>query len=572
MDDQIPMPRATQPRITSRGDMTQNTPLVVTGPGRCTGCGWHVKTQGHKPGCRTKTVTPDEAPCEAIIFPDAVFYLHRIEHAIDHGAPESVRETPAALEHWEAEQARQRDTERAKRAKVNGQPSADKTRHIALRCLARAEEKLSTTADGTRDTATCHTIYELGKFVNAGALGRDDVHDAIIRSAYANGLDKDRENGGIAKIQDDVDRGLDKAARDGITVEWTRFDWLTEEPESAGQKSKADINGEANEFEDDPTPVYASKLLSPSDLLALPDPAPLIDNVLDQGTTALLYGKWGTAKTFIALDWAASVATGHHWQGRTTEQRRVLYVVGEGAFGFKGRVAAWKSGWRTKIGDDQLSILPVPVNLTKTVPVDDLAALIEWGGYSLVILDTLARCMVGADENSAKDCGIVVDAMTRILASTPGGRGVVLGVHHAGKDGKTLRGSSAFESGVDTVYFASREDRWYSLAREKRKDGPEHDQHLFELDPIGDTKSAVLKASHGLSQGGETTERTATVRLIMSQHFSLTGATPTHLRQLAVDDGPMTRPTFYRAISDLLESGWLTNTGSDKRPFYFIKD
>ncbi|RDH75924.1 hypothetical protein DVS77_24700 [Mycolicibacterium moriokaense] len=33
-------------------------------------------------------------------------------------------------------------------------------------------------------------------------------------------------------------------------------------------------------------------------------------NVLDQGTVALLYGKWGTAMTFIALDWAASVATG----------------------------------------------------------------------------------------------------------------------------------------------------------------------------------------------------------------------------------------------------------------------
>jgi hypothetical protein len=33
-----------------------------------------------------------------------------------------------------------------------------------------------------------------------------------------------------------------------------------------------------------------------------PGPAPLIDNVLDKGTTALLFGMWGTAKTFIAFD------------------------------------------------------------------------------------------------------------------------------------------------------------------------------------------------------------------------------------------------------------------------------
>jgi hypothetical protein len=60
----------------------------------------------------------------------------------------------------------------------------------------------------------------------------------------------------------------------------------------------------------------------------------------------------------------------------------------------------------------------------------------EWGGHDFIILDTLARCMVGADEDSAKDCGIVVDALTRLLSHTPGGRGVALGVHHAGKDGK----------------------------------------------------------------------------------------------------------------------------------------
>src|SRR5277367_510328 len=152
-------------------------------------------------------------------------------------------------------------------------------------------------------------------------------------------------------------------------------------------------------------PKFAALLLSRSALRDLPDPEPLIDDVLDRGTVALLYGKWGTAKSFIALDWAASVATGRSWQGRATEQRRALYVAAEGAFGFKGRADAWEIGWQHSIHDGDLDVLPKPVNLMRPLDVNNLAALIEWGGYGFVILDTLARCMVGADENSARDCG-----------------------------------------------------------------------------------------------------------------------------------------------------------------------
>lgn len=315
------------------------------------------------------------------------------------------------------------------------------------------------------------------------------------------------------------------------------------------------------------TPVLADRLLTRSALRNLPDPEPLIGNVLDQGTTALLYGKWGTAKTFIALDWAACVATGKAWQDRTTEQRRVLYVVGEGAFGFKGRVDAWEMGWQADVSDDSLHILPVPVNLTNAVQVNQLCALVDWGGYSMVVLDTLARCMVGADENSAKDCGVVVDAMTRVLSRTPGQRGVVLGVHHAGKDGKTLRGSSAFEAAADTVYFTARDGGVITLDREKRKDGPETDSHQLEIDPMPGTSSAVISRARTVPPLGGTTARAEQLFSIFVQSFIGTGATKSELRVAAVDAG-MAVGTFYRALSDLVKAGRLVNTGSDARPFY----
>ncbi len=316
------------------------------------------------------------------------------------------------------------------------------------------------------------------------------------------------------------------------------------------------------------SPALAGRLLTRSALRNLPDPEPLIGNVVDQGTCALLYGHRGTYKSFIALDWALSVATGRPWQGRQTEQRRVLYVAAEGAFGFKGRTAAWEVGWERQVSDDEFRILPTPVNLTDTREVAELGALIDWGGYGLVVLDTMARCTVGADENSAKDIGQVVAQMYRLLDRTPDRRGVVLGVHHTGKDTRTLRGSSAYEAGMDTIYSVKREDKGgpVTLDREKRKDGPESDRHTLKLEPIEGTNSGVMKAVSSSTWGVERSGRGERLLATFVQNFSTTGASKSELKSVSnMSDG-----TFYRALDDLVKSGDLINTGSGTRPFYKV--
>ncbi|OBG20582.1 AAA family ATPase [Mycobacterium sp. 852002-51057_SCH5723018] len=361
-----------------------------------------------------------------------------------------------------------------------------------------------------------------------------------------------------ARIEEIAAQAAEKRTKRGIGTD--RFGTNGAEDEIPTQRPFEEPEQSEPPEDDDGKPVYAEKLLTRSDLLKLPDPEPLIDNVLDQGTTALLYGKWSTAKTFIALDWAASVATGRKWQGRPVQQRRALYVAGEGAYSFKGRIRAWETAWQTSIPDDSLHILPHPVNLTRPLDVGNLAALIEWGGYGLVILDTLARCMVGADENSARDVGIVVDAMTWLLARTPASRGVVLGLHHTGKDGKTLRGSSAFEGAVDTVYLTERDGGVIVLDREKRRDGPENDRHELEIDPMPGTGSAVISVHRGVDKP----DRADRLLSTFVHCFSVTGASKAELRNAA----EMPNATFHRALDDLLKSGDLVNVGTDKRPHF----
>ncbi|MGH3725016.1 MAG: AAA family ATPase [Mycobacterium sp.] len=308
-------------------------------------------------------------------------------------------------------------------------------------------------------------------------------------------------------------------------------------------------------------PIFADIALTRSALRQMPAPQPLIANTLDQGTTALLYGKWGTGKSFIALDWAARVATGRQWQNRHTEQRRVLYIAAEGAYGLRARVDAWETGWDTPIADEWMTFLPRPVNLTRATDLVNLEAFIDWGGYQFVILDTLARCMVGAEENSAKDTGIIIDAMTRLQARTPEGRGVILGVHHAGKDGKTMRGSSAFESGVDTVYLTTKDADTITLERTKRKDGPEHDHHTLRLDPIAGTGSVAISVCRA---EGATTSRAVELLSQFASLFGDRGASKTEIIE-AVD---MPRATLYRALTDVLASGDLIKDGTANRTIY----
>lgn len=299
----------------------------------------------------------------------------------------------------------------------------------------------------------------------------------------------------------------------------------------------------------------ADQLLSRGQLADLPSPEPLIDDTLDRRTVALLAGSFGTGKSFLALDWAGCIATGRMWQRRAiTQTGSVLYVASEGAYGLNDRVTAWEYGWRHKLDDDAFTVLPVPVNLRDASQVTELCALAA--GRALVVIDTLARCLVGADENSARDMGEAVDAAYRLRDATDGG--TVLLVHHTGKDGDTTRGSSALEAGVDTVYKTKGDARLIELSRTKRKDGPTADRLQLALKPTLD--SCVILSTRGVDMRPTADALLSTFR----EAFLDTGATKAELRNVA----GMSPGSFHRALNDLLSAGVLTNTGTDSRPFF----
>ena len=173
-------------------------------------------------------------------------------------------------------------------------------------------------------------------------------------------------------------------------------------------------------------------LLSPADLAALPEPTWLIDGVLPSHGFCVLYGEPGSGKTFVALSIALSVAADHCWCGKHTLGGMVLYVAAEGLYGLKLRVEAYQK--KHELRAENIRYLGTAFNLLND-DVETLLATLRTAGIrpDLIVLDTLARLMVGADENSAKERGQAIAGMDRVRQETGA---TVLVIHHTRKTGE----------------------------------------------------------------------------------------------------------------------------------------
>ena len=77
-------------------------------------------------------------------------------------------------------------------------------------------------------------------------------------------------------------------------------------------------------------------------LKRLPPPEPLLEGLLFLDSLAMLFGPSGEGKSFVAIDWALSVATGLDWCEKPVAPGRVIYVSAEGRGGLGQRITAWE--------------------------------------------------------------------------------------------------------------------------------------------------------------------------------------------------------------------------------------
>lgn len=199
------------------------------------------------------------------------------------------------------------------------------------------------------------------------------------------------------------------------------------------------------------------RLLDIDDIEDLRPPEWLVDGILTENGLSVLWGRSGAMKSFVALDIAMCVATGHDWHGQAVKQGPVIYVAAEGAHGL-GRRAI---GWRKTRGKDATKPLfkLVPHNISMIS--EDCEALITAvldtaAKPKLIIIDTLARTFGTGDENKQADMNAFVSACDRLKDAT--GANVMV-IHHSGvHEDKRERGSNVLRGAADTVIKVGRKD------------------------------------------------------------------------------------------------------------------
>jgi hypothetical protein len=283
----------------------------------------------------------------------------------------------------------------------------------------------------------------------------------------------------------------------------------------------------------------------------------------------VLYGEPGSGKTFVALSIALSVAADHSWCGTPTVGGEVLYVAAEGLFGLKLRVEAYEK--QHNLSPENIRFLGEPFNLLNPEALKRLLVTLEAGGIRpvLIILDTLARLMVGADENSAKEMGQAIDGMDRVRQETGA---TVLVVHHTRKMGGIERGSSALRGAADVMIECSHAKTGgiVRLECDKMKDAEQ-----FEPINLGSKRVALGEgraslAITGWSEAVEAIEagavrKNAEGALKALRKFGSEGATNSEWQKAFHDATRLQKSSFDRTLRELKEAGRVTQTGSKYR-------
>lgn len=309
----------------------------------------------------------------------------------------------------------------------------------------------------------------------------------------------------------------------------------------------------------------------------------VIKGLIPECSFASIYGPSGSFKSFLALDWACHIATGKDWDGHKVKQGAVLYVAGEGGFGVTQRVRAWELHHQVTTIDN-LARLPVPVFPADSDNVKDVLEYCQeikaktGNAVKLVILDTLARCYGGNDENSSKDMGAFIkgcDTIKQLTGAT------VLVVHHSGKNAENGgRGSSSLPAALDVEYRVKRDgedQQALVLTCSKMKDSDQPERKAYDLtsvhirtDSDGDDVNSLCVIPLG-RQPSEDGESLPAASRMSGNHLALWQAMRSRTqsghpttRQVIIDDlkaQGLSTQHFGRWLSKLVDEGQLKVEG-----------
>lgn len=320
-----------------------------------------------------------------------------------------------------------------------------------------------------------------------------------------------------------------------------------------------------------PEEELEASLLRGSAILDIPPPEALLGEWLNLDTLAVMYGPPKKGKSFVAIDMALCIASGHRWHGQQVAAGPVLYVIAEGVRGIGKRVRAWSKINRTDVPDD-IVWLPRPVSLLNPQWSASLAAVASRIRPVMVVIDTLNRSMAGGDENSSKDMSVVVAAADHIKRATGA---CVLIIHHSGKDvAQGARGHSSLLGAIDTELEVKSAEGVIFLTNTAQKDAAESEPLRFTLTPALDTDSVAITAHAGyLGDDGRTLGQGCQKALDILDAIQVPGGiSASAWEETCKEEEDIGHSSFFRYRARLLELELVANVGTERAPRYMTSD
>lgn len=191
-----------------------------------------------------------------------------------------------------------------------------------------------------------------------------------------------------------------------------------------------------------------SKKLKPIDIHDFigsesPDREWIVDGLICQGTTLVLYAQAGTGKTLLAYDLCKHIALGQDWNGRSVQQGKVLLIQTD------------EPQVDTRARFSQMNMADVPkgqICIEREWVFGQLEQLEQWIAAeqpSFVVIDSLTSCnrYSGISERSTQYANTLYDL--RDIADHY--KCSILLLHHTTKNG-SMRGSTAIGGNVSEVW------------------------------------------------------------------------------------------------------------------------
>ena len=181
-------------------------------------------------------------------------------------------------------------------------------------------------------------------------------------------------------------------------------------------------------------------------------------------------------KSFLAVDLAASIATGRAFQGLKTQKGDVVYIAGEGYRGLKRRFTAWSKYHDVGPEEIRVMISRSAVDYSDEEAAQELEnellkAKAEGLSPILFVIDTLARSIGSADENSNSEMGKFISVIDQFNVKF--GCATLI-VHHSGHgENQRARGASALRGAMDSEFSCKRDRSTVVISCRKMKDTEE---------------------------------------------------------------------------------------------------